>query len=208
MAMSERVDYLKKMYYDVDRQSGLSSIERLYRTVKKDGKYDLTRKQIKYFLQSQDTYTLHKPARKKYPRNSILAVGRDEIHQLDLVDVSNISKYNNGYKFLLTCIDVFSKYACVIPLKNKSGKTLVEAYKNSFKSSQRKPIMIHSDKGSEFTNRLFQQYLKEEGIHFYTTNSEVKASIVERFNRTLKSRMWKYFTYTKIPSSTLTSYRN
>ena len=54
--------------------------------------------------------------------------------------------------------------------------------------------MIHSDKGSEFTNRLFQQYLKDEGIHFYTTNSEVKA-IVERFNRTIKSRTWKYFTY-------------
>ncbi len=138
---------------------------------------------------------MHKPVRKNYPRNNVLAIGTDEIHQLDLVDVSNISEYNNGNRFLLTCIDVFSKFAWVVPLKNKTGQTLVAAYKKVLSRGNRKPIMIHSDKGSEFTNKLFQRYLKDKNIKFYTTNSEVKASIVERFNRSLKTRMWKYFTH-------------
>ena len=210
--MGNRTEYLKTLYYDIGRESGLSSVEKLYRAVKLEGKYKISRNQIKDFLHGQDAYTLHKPARKKYPRNRILAVGPDEIHQLDLVDVSNLSKYNNGYKYLLTWIDLFSKYAWVIPLKNKTGKVLVEAVKKNLKSSRRTPIMIHTDKGSEFTNREFQSFLKSEGIHFYTTNSEVKASVVERFNRTLKSRMWRYFThkntrqYTNVLQRLVTAY--
>ena len=188
-------EYLKSLYYDLGRESGLSGVNRLYRAVKQDAKYEITRKQVQDFLSGQNAYTLHKPARKRYPRNKTLAVGVDEIHQLDLVDVSNVAKYNRGYKYLLTWIDVFSKYAWVIPLKNKSAKTLVKAFKSNVESSGRSPVMIHTDKGGEFINRLFQNMLKAEGIHFYTTDSEAKASFVERFNRTLKSRMWRYFTW-------------
>ena len=187
--MENRESYLKNLYYDIGRESGLSSIEKLYRAAKQDGKYKITRDQIKHFLHGQDVYTLHKPARKKYPRNRILAVGRDEIHQMDLVDVSNLSRYNDGYKYLLTWIDVFSKYAWVIPLKSKTAKELVEAVKSTLKLNRR-----NTDKSSEFTNHKFQDFLKSENVRFYTTNSEVKASVVERFNRTLKTRMWKYFT--------------
>ena len=167
----------------------------MYRAVKKDGKFKVSRYEIKNFLQGENTYTLHKPARKNYPRTKILAVGTDEIHQLDLVDVSNLAKYNDGNRYLLTCIDVFSKHAWVVPLKNKTGKVLVEAYTKVLHKGKRKPTMIHSDKGSEFMNKLFQQFLKDKNIRFYTTNSEVKALVVERFNQTLKSRMWKYLTY-------------
>ena len=77
--------------------------------------------------------------------------------------------------------------------KKKMGKTLIKAFQ-----SKRKPLSLQTDKGTEFKNKLFQQYLKKNQIHFFTTeNPETKASIVERFQRTLKTRMWKYFTHKK-----------
>ncbi len=127
--IKRRARYLKKLYYNVGEESGLGSVDKLYRATKREAKFKFTKAQIKDFLKGEDTYTLHKPARKNHPRNKVIAVGRNEIHQLDLVDVSSISKHNNGNKFLLTWINVFSKFAWVIALKNKTGKMLVEAYK-------------------------------------------------------------------------------
>ena len=113
----------------------------------------------------------------------------------DLVDVSRISSYNKGFKYLLTCIDVLSRYSWVIPLKDKTGKTLVAAFATIFESGQR-PVHLQTDKGTEFTNRVFQKFLRENDVHFFTTqNEETKASIVERFNGTLKTKMWKYLTH-------------
>ncbi|KAJ8023215.1 hypothetical protein HOLleu_35549 [Holothuria leucospilota] len=113
---------------------------------------------------------------------------------MDLVDLSSLSRYNKGFKFLLTCIDVLSKYAWVVPLKNKKGPTILKAIK-SMLSYGRVPYQIHTDRGGEFINKHVQGFLKEKDIHYFTTNNETKASVVERFNRTLKSRMWKDFTH-------------
>jgi transposase InsO family protein len=121
--------------------------------------------------------------------------GIDHQWQADLVDLGKSASYNKGFKYLLTCIDVLSRYAWIVPLKNKTGKTLKEAFQVIFKSG-RQPIRLQTDKGTEFTNRVFQKFLKENDVHFFTTyNEETKASIVERFNRTLKTKMWKYFTH-------------
>ena len=128
----------------------MSSIDKFYRAAQQGGSRRVTRDEVKEFFKGQDSYTLHKPAPKNCPRNPILAVGINEIH--DLVDVSNLSRYNRGFKFLLTWIDVFSKYALVIPLKSKTGKALVKAFKTNIESSSRPPVMIHMDKGTEFTN--------------------------------------------------------
>jgi hypothetical protein len=115
--------------------------------------------------------------------------------QADLVDLGKLASYNKGFKYLLTCIDVLSRYAWIVPLKDKTGKTSKDAFQVIFKSGRR-PIRLQTDKGAEFTNRVFQKFLKEHDVHFFTThNEETKASIVERFNRTLKTEMWKYFTH-------------
>ena len=101
---------------------------------------------------------------------------------------------NHGIKYLLTCIDIFSKYAWVEPLTSKTGKSLVTAFTQIFKST-RKPLVLQTDQGKEFVNTTFQHFLKTQDIHYFTTyNEEIKASVVERFNRTFKSKMWKYFT--------------
>jgi hypothetical protein len=121
--------------------------------------------------------------------------GIDHQWQADLVDLGKLASYNKGFKYLLTCIDVLSRYAWVVPLKDKTGKTLKEAFEVIFKLG-RQPIGLQTDRGTEFTNRVFQKFLKENNVHFFTTyNDETKASIVERFNRTLKTKMWKYFTH-------------
>ena len=86
-----------------------------------------------------------------------------------------------------------SKYAWAEPLKTKSGENLVKAFEKILKKG-RKPEKLHSDKGTEFTNKLFQSFVKHKKITFFTLYNETKASIIERFNRTLKGKMWKYFT--------------
>ena len=154
-----------------------------------------TKKEVKQWLQSQDPYTLHKPTRRRFPRRKVVVYGIDHQWQADLVDVAKLASYNDGYRYLLTCIDVLSRYAWVVPLKDKTGKSLVAAFTVIFKSGRR-PIRLQTDKGTEFTNRVFQKFLRESDVHFFTThNEETKASIVERFNRTLKTKMWKYFTH-------------
>ena len=123
----------------------------------------------------------------------MIVPGIDAQFQADLVDVQNLSRYNKGYKYLLTCIDIFSKYTWVVPLKTKQGQELVKAFQTIL-SSGRKPNKLQTDQGTEFLNRVFQKFLRENNIDFFTVNSGLKASVVERFNRTFKNKMYKYFT--------------
>ena len=104
-----------------------------------------------------------------------------------------MARFNKGYKFLLTCIDVFLKSAWVVPLKNKTGESLVNGFQ-SILDLGRSLEKLQTAKGTEFLNRNFQSFLKERNIHFFTTNRELNASVVERFNWTFETRMWKYFT--------------
>ena len=183
---------LEKIYHDAKHPGSFGGAENLYQAAKKNG-VKVTRSQVKEFLQGQPTYTKHKPLRKKFPRNRVYAHGIDFIWQIDLVDLSRHSRVNRGHKFILSVIDVFSKYGWMIPLKNKSGDTLVKAFKRILKEG-RHPYKVQADRGTEFTNRKFQNLLKENNIAFYTTYNETKASVVERFNRTMKTRMFRYFT--------------
>ena len=121
--------------------------------------------------------------------------GKDEQWQADLVDVQALKKDNDGYRFLLTVIDVLSKYAWVVPLKDKTGKSLVDAFDTVFKKDGRVPERLQTDAGKEFLNKEFQRFLTSKNVHHFVTYNETKAQIVERFNRTLKNRMWRYFTF-------------
>jgi hypothetical protein len=178
-----------QIYYDPSQPGSFGSVNALWKQV------GGPKHEVQQWLESQETYTLHKPARKRFRRRRILVSGLDDQFEADLVDVGGIAKYNNNFKFLLTCIDSLSKYAFVVPIKDKSGPTLVKALKTIFK--KRKPRKLRTDQGKEFLNRHVQSYLKQMNIIFFTSNNETKSAIVERFNRTLRSRMWRYFTATK-----------
>ena len=148
-----------------------------------------TKKQVREWLQSQDTCTLHKPTRRRFPRRRVVVYRNDHQWQADLVDLVKMFSYNKGFKYLLTCIDVLSRYPWVVPLTDKTGNTLKNAFQVIFKSGRR-PIRLQTYKGTEFINRVFQKFLKEHDMHFFTIyNEETKASIVESFNRTLKAKM-------------------
>ena len=181
------LDFLSNYYFNTKSPVAFTSPLALYLEAKE--RYPSpTFRQVKNWLQSKDTYTLHKPVRYNFPRNRVIVTGIDDQWQADLVDVSSLARFNKGYQFLLTGIDVFSKFAWIVPLKNKTGESLVNGFQSTLDLGL-SPEKLQTDKGTEFLNCNFQSLLKENSIHFFITNNEVKASEVERFNRTLKTRM-------------------
>ena len=177
---------LDKHYYNVKEIGSYGGVKPLIAKTK------LKPERVREWLSTQDAYTLHKPVRYKFPRRKAIVGGLGHQWQAGLVDVSKLSKHNRGIKFLLTCIDVFSKKAWVIPLKDKTGTTLLRAFQSI---PDTLPMRLQTDKGTEFINRPVQEWLKDNNVHFFTTeNDDIKANIVERFNRTLKARIWRYFT--------------
>lgn len=135
---------------------------------------------------------LHHRVIKSFPKRRVYVDSIDQTWAVDLVDMQQYSKQNKHYKYLLAVIDVFSKYGWLIPLKNKTGVTVSEAFKTLFK--ERKPMYIWSDKGSEFYNRQVKELLKDNNIKLYSTENEEKSSVVERWIGTMKQHMFKYFT--------------
>lgn len=135
---------------------------------------------------------LHKSARRNYARRPVILKSIGELYQIDLVEMNEYSRMNKGYKYIMTIIDCFSKFAHAIPLKNKTADAVVRALSPILKSN--KIIHIQTDQGKEFFNSKVKQLFKKYKINHYSTFSEKKASIVERFNRTLKNLMWKKFT--------------
>jgi len=146
------------------------------------------------FLGKRDSYTLHKPRRLQFPRRKTYSKGIADLYQVDLVDVSGYSLHNDGSRYLLTCIGVFSKRAWAVPVRRKTGQNVAEAFEKIL--SDGNCNMVQSDKGTEFLNSTFQAMLRRHGIKFYTSeNEDLKAAVVERFNRTLKSKMFRNFTH-------------
>lgn len=190
--MKKRVNsILSKVYYDTSHPASFSGVENLWKAVSPA----VSKKDVRTWLQSQDTYTLHKPLRRRFPRNKYLVDNIDDLWQADLNDVRHIKKQNDGMNYILTVIDVFSKYAWAVPLRSKMSSSVTKAFSGILKKSRRKPYKLMTDKGTEFLNRTFQIFLKKSSIGFYHSNNpDTKAAIIERFNRTLKTRIWRYFT--------------
>lgn len=136
---------------------------------------------------------IHKPVRKPAERRHVVVSGIDNTWAIDLADMSDLAADNDGEKWIMTVIDVFSRFAWAVPMKNKTAAASWEAF-SVILSSGRKPEKLWSDKGKEFWNTTWTAHLKPLGVVQYSTFGEHKASTVERFNRTLKSKMWIYFT--------------
>ena len=137
---------------------------------------------------------LHKPIIRKFEKRKVYSTFKDNIWGVDLADMQLLSKYNKGIRFLLCVIDIFSKYAWVVPLKDKKGISIVKAFQSILKQSNRKPNKIWVDKGSEFYNAYFKKWLRDNDIVMYSTHNEGKSVVAERFIRTIKSKIYKYMT--------------
>ena len=180
------MDSLKEIYYDPTRVGSFGGVKSLSKAS--------NRKDIKEWLSGQESYTLHKPVRRRFKRRKMICVGLHHLWQIDLADLSSLARYSDGFRYLLTCIDCFSRYAWAVPIRNKTASAVTYAFVSLI--SLRKPTYVQSDKGGEFLNSTFQSFLKANDIRFYTSeNDDIKCALVERFNSTLKTRMWRYFTY-------------
>ena len=135
---------------------------------------------------------LHKSVRKNFPKRYVFVRNVDDVWGADLVDMKKLTKENDGYKYILMVIDVFSKFGWAVPIKTKSGDAVKSALENIF--IKNKPLKIWADKGTEFYNVQVKALLKKNKIGIYSTENEEKCSVVERWNRTIKSQLYKYFT--------------
>ena len=183
---------LQQVYYNARSPGSYGGVEALRRVSQQK------RAHVQDWLEYQEAYTLHKARRgvKKFARRPTIVGGIDHQWQADLIDLPKLKKANDGYRYMLTVIDVFSKYAWIRLLKDKTGNALVKAMKAIFAQDGRKPAQLQTDKGTEFMNRTFQRFLRDQQIDFFTSeNEDIKGAVIERFNRTLKDRLWRYFTY-------------
>ena len=128
----------------------------------------------------------------RFDKRTVFAKQVDDIWTADLVDMSSFSRSNKGYKYILTVIDVFSKYGWIVPLKTKTGKEVAQAFRKLFLNGH--PSRFWTDKGTEFYNQQLKAVLTANNVMLYSTENEEKSSVVERWNRTMRNIMWKYFT--------------
>ena len=177
---------ISNLYYNP--KTGFSGIGDISR------KSGLSPQVVKQWMQKQNVYTLHKPIKHKFPTRRVIVSRIDDQWQADLVDMQSYKSQNNQHNYILTVIDIFSKFAWAIPIRKKTGEEVKKAFVTLFK--ERIPSKIQTDKGLEFINKTTQDLFKKHKVHWFSTENETKAQVVERFNRTLKSKMWKYFTHT------------
>ena len=135
---------------------------------------------------------LHYPVRKHFPKRYVFVRNVDDIFGADLVDMRALSKQNKGFKYILMVMDVFSKYGWAEPLKFKTGAAVKAGLEKIFR--ERIPKKIWTDHGSDFYNVEVRRLLAKHNITLYSTENEEKCSVIERWNRTIKSQLWKYFT--------------
>ena len=185
--MSANQKLLEILFYSPNTQ--FTSIKSLYEQVKKRG---ITYDEVKEFVQKQETTQLFKRQKRISHYFPIVAKHKYEIMQLDLIDMSDIASANEKYKFLLACIDVFSRLAYIVPMKNKESRTVNESIEEIIELNS--PIKLQCDNGKEFDNHSFKKIMKENGIdiQFVDVGDHKRLGIVDRFVRTLREKMNKY----------------
>ena len=134
---------------------------------------------------------LNKPVINKFERKKVIVNHINEIHSCDLVDMQKYSRMNKGYKYIFTNIDIFSKYAWSFPLKTKTIKDIKPCFEKIFK--QRKPKYIWNDQESAFFSKEMLKFFENNNVKIYHTYSNLKAVVIERFNRSLRELMMKSF---------------
>ena len=166
--------------------SGINAVYKYY-------KPHLNLEDIRNALSEIESYTLHKEFHKQ-PRNPSYSHYPRYQFQIDLVDVQSLAPYNNGVRFLLTCIDTFTRFAFVRPLLDKTAKSVLDAFKSIIHEAKTPPKMLVFDRGTEFYNDIFKRYCEENNIKFYSPDTSIHGAFIERFNRTFRTIVYKYMT--------------
>lgn len=196
--MKSKRQILDHFYKDIHFPSAYTSLIPLYKeAVKIRG--DISKNDVQKYLESQQTYTLHRRAVRRYPTLPTLAPGLHTEWQADLAVFDRISRKNRGYKYLLVCIDTLSRQIFVEPVKGKSAPNMVKAFDRIFtRPGIHIPWKIKTDQGKEFLAKKVQEYFKGKEVqHYCMYNPRFHAGMAERANRTIKERLYRYFTERK-----------
>ena len=178
---------LNAIYFDPKHPASLGSLDALAAAA------GVSKKKVRQWSRGQATYTLHRQARKRYPTRAYVVSNVEDQWQADLADMQLLARHNRGYRYILTVIDIMSRYAWARPLKSKQGAEVAAAFQSIFRE-KRIPKRIQTDQGKEFENRQVRELFHKHKIELFSVKSAYKCAIVERFNRTLKTRIWRYFT--------------
>ena len=186
-------DSLREIYKDIGGGGAFSGPHKIQEALKKKG-IQLSLFKIKKWLQQEDSYSLFRPYRKpqNYPR--IVVSGMNRLWDSDLMDMQSLAKYNNGVKYLMVCIDVFSRFVRLRPLKDKKADSCTEALESILLEGHT-PKLLRTDKGQEYCSNLMKKLYKEHNIHHYTAQNTSKANYSERVIRTLKNLIFRYLEF-------------
>lgn len=176
---------LRSNYFNPSSPSSFGGIQSLSKQTR------IPISQTKKWLERQDTYTLHKEAKVNFPRRKTIAFHAYEIFQCDLIDMIKYAKFNKDYKYILTVIDVFSRFAFAFPLKSKHSANIINAFKKLF--SFKKPIFVHTDRGSEFLNKSVQTFLKKKKLNSLLLFLIKKQVYAKDLTERLKINFGNYF---------------
>ena len=179
-----------RIYYDPSNVGAFGGIQRLQGQLKNKRE----KEQVTKWLPTQLAYSLHKPMKKKFPTRTYTTSGLNDLWQMDLMEMIPYAKINKGYKYILTCIDVFSRFVRAVAVKSKSASDVADAIENMLTTPSSIPRHIQTDMGKEFYNQRVQALFKKHNINHYSVTSQFKAAVVERFNRTLRQKLARYFT--------------
>lgn len=165
------------------------------------------------WLSGHEAYSIHKPVKLRYRRRKTIVAATNIQLQADLMDVTNLAKENNDKKYLLTAVDCFSREGFVFPLNSKHGGGVTHALKTIYDTHPYR--YLQTDKGKEFLNSNVKAFCKQHAIHHFSTEDNlIKASLVERFNRTLRGKIYRYLTakdtesYLEVLPDIVSSYNN
>ena len=197
MTERSKKNIIKKVYFDLSSPSAFAGVEKVYLEAHKRNS-KISRKDVIEYLQTEPTYSIYRPARKKFKRLATIPSGFNSEWQCDLCDFLTLYKNNDGYRYLLVAIDVLSRKINAVPTYSKSPRDMILAFDKLFQKAKVKPHKIYSDRGLEFQSKAMLEYFEANRIQKYAIYSDdIHAGVVERANRTIKERLYRYFNQNK-----------
>lgn len=189
--MKDRNEILRDLYYNLRSPVGYGNARDLYKAaIKKDP--NITQKIVNKWLSNQDVYSINRRKLRKFKRRKYITKGMDYLHQMDLLDVSRLAPYNSNYRYLLTIICCFSRFAFVRPLKRKLPSHVAAAIDDVYKQNKNRiPRNAQTDLGGEFLGPDTKAIFKKYTIHWYSVPGVIKGAFIERFNRSFRNIMSK-----------------
>ncbi|KAL3099278.1 hypothetical protein niasHT_028225 [Heterodera trifolii] len=191
----KKLRLLEFLYKDLSSPVAFTSVEPLLKEARKS-QPKINRTDVQNYLATQRTYTLHRQAKRRYRRLPTLAPGLHTEWQADLAIFDRLAKQNRGYSYLLVCIDTLSRQVFVEPVKTKTSVNMIRAFDRIFKRSKYIPWKVLTDQGKEFTARAVQQFFRAKDVEHFCmlTSPQFHAGMAERANRSIKERLYRYFT--------------